>query len=90
MAQMSSIVVHECQDDRDAHLPHVQCAYNNSASAATNLAPNENHLRRLPRLPPMILERNFADGYQSLQRDQLASYNLVRDHQPRAYELVRE
>ena len=32
MAQMLAMVVNERQDDWDAHLPHVEIAYNNSVS----------------------------------------------------------
>jgi len=39
MAQMLAMVVNEQQNDWDAHLPHVEFAYNNSVSAATGLAP---------------------------------------------------
>lgn len=81
MAQMLSMVVNECQDDWDAYPPQIQFAYNNSVSAATNLAPNEVHLGRLPCLPLMIFERTFADGHQNLDYDQLASYDLTRDRQ---------
>ena len=50
MAQMLAMVVNERQDDWDLQLPHVEFAYNNSVIASMGLAPNEVHMRRLPRL----------------------------------------
>ena len=44
MAQMLAMVVNERQDDWDAHLPHVEFAYNNTVSAATGLAPKGVHM----------------------------------------------
>ena len=64
MAQMLAMVCNEHQNT-----PYV--------SAATSLAPNEVHIGRLPRPPP-------------LDRDQLAYCDLARERQQRAYELVRE
>ena len=51
MALMLAMVGNELQNDWDLYLPHVESAYNNSASAATGLAPNEVHIGPLPRLP---------------------------------------
>ena len=46
MAQILAMVCNEHQNDWDAHIPHVEYAYNNSVSAATGLAPNEVHIGR--------------------------------------------
>ena len=83
-------VVSERQDDWDAHLPHVEFAYNNSVSATTGLAPNEMRTYRLPRLPLTVFEHPYARGQQSLARDQLEYVDLAADRQRRAYALVRE
>ena len=90
MAQMLSMVCNEHQNDWDAHLPHVEYAYNNSVSAATGLAPNEVHIGRLPRLPLTVFDRSYGGGHQSLDRDHLACCDLARERQQHAYELVRE
>ena len=90
LAQMLSCVVNERQNDWDAHLPHVEFSYNNSVSAATGLAPNEVHIGRLPRFPITALEYAHLAGNQSLERDQLAYCDLVKERQRRAYNLVRE
>ena len=90
MAQMLAMVCNEHQNDWDVHLPHVEYAYNNSVSAATGLALNEAHIRRLPRLPLTIVDRSYGSAHQSLDRDQLAYCDLARDRQQRAYEIVRE
>ena len=71
-------------------MPHVECAYNNSVSAATRLAPNEVHMGRLPRLPRTILDRSGVAGHQSLARDHLAYCNLVSERLQRANDIVRE
>ena len=63
---------------------------NNSVSAATGLAPNEVHIGRLPRLPLTVFDRSYGGIHQNLDRDQLAYCDLAREHQQRAYELVRE
>ena len=60
MAQMLAMVVNERQDDWDAHLPHVEFAYNNSVSTATGLVPNELQMNRLPRLPLTVFEHPYA------------------------------
>ena len=90
MAQMLAMVCNEHQNDWDAHLPHVEYAYNNSVSAATGLASNEVHIGRLPRLPLAVFDRSHGGVYQSLDRDHLAYCDLARERQQRAYELVRE
>ena len=41
MAKILAMVCSEHQHDWDAHLFHVECAYNNSASAAIDLASNK-------------------------------------------------
>ena len=71
-------------------MPDVESAYDNSGSAATALAPNEEHLGRLPRLPLTVIERQGASGHQSFQRDQLEYCDLARERQQLAYQLVRE
>ena len=53
---MFAMVGNKLQNDCDAHLPHVEFAYNNCVSAATGLAPNEVHMNRLPRLPLTVFE----------------------------------
>ena len=63
---MLAMIVNERQDHWDVHLPHVECAYNNSVSTATGLAPNEVHMNRLPHLPLTIFENRYARGHQSL------------------------
>ena len=90
MAQMLAMVCNEHQNDWDVHLPHVEYAYNNYVSAAPGLAPIEVHIRRLPRLPLTVFDRSYGGAYQNLDRDQLACFDLAREHQQRAYELVRE
>ena len=52
-----------------------------SVSAATGLAPNEVHTRRLPRPPLTIFERAGVTGHQSLARDHLAYCDLAADRQ---------
>ena len=90
MAQMLAMVCNEHQNDWDVHLPHVEYAYNNSVSAATGLAPNEVHMGRLPLLPLTVFDRSYGGMHQNLDCDQLAYYDLARERQQRAYELVRE
>ena len=90
MAQMLATVVNERQDDWDLQLPHVEFAYNNSVSAATGLAPSEAHMGRLPRLPLTVFERTGVAGHQSLARDRLAYYDLAKDRQQRANDIVRK
>ena len=89
MEQMLAMVGNEHQNNWDVHLPHVGCTYNNSGSTATGLAPNEVHIRRLPRLPLTVLDRSYGGAHQNLDRDQLAFRDLARERQQRAYELVR-
>ena len=90
MAKKLATVCNEQQNDWDAHLSHVEHAYNNSASAATGLASNEVHIGRLPRLPLAVFDRSCGGARQSLDRDYLAYCDLARERQQRAYELVRE
>ena len=87
---MLAMIVNERQDHWDVHLPHVECAYNNSVSTATGLAPNEVHMNRLPHLPLTIFENRYARGRQSLARDHLEYCDLAADRQPQAYSLVRK
>ena len=90
MAQMLAMVCNKHKNDWDAHLPHVEYAYNNSVNAATGLAPNEVHIGRLPRLPLAVFDRSHGGARQSPDRDHLAYCDLARERQQRAYELVRE
>ena len=64
MAQMLAVVCTEIQNDWDILLPQVEFAYENSASTATGLAPNEVHMNRLPRHPSPYLN-NTTPGYPS-------------------------
>ena len=57
---MAQMLVNERQDNWDAHLPHVEFAYNNSVSAATRLAHNEMHMNHLSRLPITVFEHPYA------------------------------
>ena len=57
VAQMLAMV-NELQNNWDEQLPHVDFAYNNSVSSATDLTPNEVNMGRLPRLPLTISERS--------------------------------
>ena len=56
----------EQQTDGDIQLPHVESAYNNSVSAATELAPNEVNMGRLPFLPLTVFGLSNIGGRQSL------------------------
>ena len=47
-------------------------------------------MNRLPRLPLIIFEHHYAQGYQSLARNHLEYCDLVADRQRRAYALFRE
>ena len=47
-------------------------------------------MNRLPRLQLTIFEQRYAQGHQSLARDQLEYCDLAADRQRRAYALVRE
>ena len=84
LAQMLSMVGNEKQTDWDVLLPHVSAAYNNSVNVATELAPNEIHIGRLPRLPLSVFEPENIGGHQSLDRDHLVYINLATDRQQRA------
>ena len=88
VANMLAMVVNERQDDWDVHLPHVEFAYNDSASTATGLAPNEGHMGRLQRLPLTVFDRTGVVGHQSLARDHLVYFNLATDRQKRANDIV--
>ena len=90
MAQMLAMVYNEHQNDWDAHLPHVEYAYNNFVSAATGHAPNEVHIGRLPRLLLTVFDRFYGGAHQSLNHDHLAYGDLAREWQQRAYEFLRE
>ena len=90
MTQMLAMVVNELQNNWGVKLPHVEFAYNNSASAATVLAPNEVYMGKLPRLPLTTFQRIGVFGHQSLARDDLAYCDSATDRQQRAYDVVRE
>lgn len=62
MAQMLSMEVNERQPDWDLHLPHVEFAYSNLVSAATGLAPNQEHTGRIPRFPLTIFDNIYTKG----------------------------
>ena len=79
MTQMLAMVCNEHQNDWDAHLPHVEYAYNNSVSAATGLPPDKVHIGHLPPLPLTVFNRSYGGGHQSLDRDQLAYCDLARE-----------
>ena len=84
------MVVNDLQNIWDVQLPHVEFAYNNSASVATGLAPNEVHMTRLrcPRLT--MFERTGVFSNQRLDRDHLAYCDLATNCQQRAYDIVGE
>ena len=65
-------------------------AYNNSISLATDLAPIEVYISRLPRLLLAVFDRSNGGSHQSLARDQLAYCDLARECQQQACEVVRE
>ena len=90
MAQMLAMVCNEHQNDWDAHLPHVEYTYNNSVRVATGRAPNEVHIRRLPRIPLTVFDRSYGGAHQSLDHDHHACCDLARERQQHAYEFVRE
>ena len=87
---MLAMVCNEHQNDWDVHLPHAEYAYNNSVSAVTGLAPNEVHIGLLPRLPLTVFDRSYGGAHQNLDCDQRAYYDLARERQHRAYEVVQE
>ena len=90
VAQMLAMFCNEYQNDWDTHFPHVEHAYNNFVSAATDLAPDEVHIGRSPRLPLTVFDRSYGGAHQSLDRDRLVYCDFARERQQRAYELVRE
>ena len=90
MAQMLAMVVNDLQNNWHVQLPHVEFAYNNSASAATGLAPKEVHMGRLPCPPLTMFERTGVFGNQRLARDHLAYCDLATNCQQRAYDIVCE
>ena len=63
VAQILAMVCNDHQNDWDAHLPHVEYAYNNSVSAATGLAPNEVHIGRLLCLPLSVFDRSYGGAH---------------------------
>lgn len=87
---MLTVVINKLQDDRDAHLPDVEFAYNNSVIIATGLAPDRVHIGRLHRLVLPVLNHSSVGGHNRLNRDQPTSCNLTVKRHERAYFLVRE
>ena len=83
------LAVNEQQTNWDEQLLHVESACNNSVNAATGLAPNEVRIGRLPRLPLTIFDLPNIGGHQSLNRDQLAYFDLATSRQQLAYLTVR-
>ena len=81
MAKVLAMVCNEHQNDWDAHLSHVEYAYNNSASAATGLASNEVYIGRLSRLPLAVFDCSYARARQSLDGDYLAYCDLARERE---------
>ena len=65
-------------------------SYNNSASAATGLEPNEIHLGRIPRLPMTVINECIVKRHSGKKQDQLLYLDIVRERQQRAFELVQE
>ena len=90
MSQMLAMVVNEMQDDGDVHVPYVEFAYTNSASAATAWARIEVHMNRHPRLSLTTFGHCYARGHQSFARDHFEYCDLTGDRQRCAYEVVRE
>ena len=90
MARTLAVVVKNRQDDWDLQLSYVEFAYNNSVSAAKDLAPSEIQMGRLPRFPLTVFEHTGVTEHQSLARDQLAYCGLATDRQQRANDIVRE
>ena len=84
MAQMLAMVVNERQDDWDLHLPHVEFGY-----SATDMAPIEVYMGRLPRLHLTVFDYTGVVGHQSLACDHLAYCDLATDRQKRANDIVR-
>ena len=90
MTELLAIICNEHQNDWDAHLPHVEYAYDNSVCTATGLASNEVHIGRSLRLPLAVSDRFYAGPHQSLDRDHLTYCDLARERQEHDYELVCE
>lgn len=91
MVQKLSMLWRKKTDDCDYYLPHVEATYLNSVRAAAGLALSELNLGRLPLLRLTIFDGDTSvRGHRRLDRDQLAYVDLARDHQQRAYALVRE
>ena len=90
MALMLAISGNNQQTDWDIQLSFVKSAYNSSMSAATDLAPNEVHLRPLPRSPLTVFDFFNVGGHQGLDQDHLSYIDLATARQQRAYLAVRE
>ena len=90
LCQMLSYLEADDQKDWDKLLLHAISAHNNNVSRGIGLAPNEVHIGRYPRLPMTILERRGVAGHQGLKADQLEYLQLMRGHQVKAYDLVKQ
>ena len=88
--RMLSFLVADDQNNLGEMLRHAVSAHNNNVSKGTELAPNEIHIGRYPRLPMIILEGSDAKTHQSEKRGQLDFLELMRDRLIRAYNLVQE
>ena len=83
MAKILAMVCNEHQNDRNAHLPHVEYVCSNSVSVATS------DIGRLPPPPLAVVDRSYGGAHQGPDRDYLAYYDLARERQQGTYELVR-
>ena len=85
---MLSYLTADDQNNWGEMLLHAIEAHNNNVSRGTELAPNEVHIGRYPRLPMTILEGSGVKGHQSAKRAQFDFLELMRDRQVRAYRLI--
>ena len=60
MAETFVMICNEHQNGWNAHLSHVEFAYNNPVSATTGPAPKEVNLGRLPRLPLTVFDLSHS------------------------------
>lgn len=81
IALLLLMVANEHQNNWDEQWSNVKVAFKNSVSAPTELAPDEVHLGRLPRLPISVIKRYGASGNLNLGRDQLEYCDLQRERQ---------
>lgn len=71
----------------DVELLHVAFACH-PASAVTGLTPNEIRLGRLLRFPLVIVNIGHTASAESLERNQFAYFDLIKDHQNHANEFI--